>query len=100
MTANRFTLSSIAFGVSFGITLGLSQGNFLGAIGSGSLTFLSSQIGYAIANRQPTDSDDEQLGWRIEEVRGQIEQRLGQMKMSAFRDEIRARAKTDYKFTP
>ena len=36
----------------------------------------------------------------IEEVRGQIEQRLGQMKMSAFRDEIRARAKTDYKFTP
>jgi peptidyl-prolyl cis-trans isomerase C len=35
----------------------------------------------------------------IEEVRGQIEQRLGQMKMSAFRDEIRARAKTDYKFT-
>ena len=36
----------------------------------------------------------------IEEVRAQIEQRLGQMKMSAFRDEIRARAKTDYKFTP
>ncbi len=35
----------------------------------------------------------------IEEVRGQIEQRLGQLKMSTFRDEIRARAKTDYKFT-
>jgi len=35
----------------------------------------------------------------LEEVRAQIEQRLGQMKMSAFRDEIRARAKTDYKFT-
>ena len=72
MTGNRFTLSSIAFGVSFGITLGLSQGNFLGAIGSGSLTFLSSQIGYIIASRQPTDSDDEELGWRIEEVRGHI----------------------------
>jgi uncharacterized coiled-coil DUF342 family protein len=72
MTGNRFTLSSIAFGVSFGITLGLSQGNFLGAIGSGSLAFLSSQIGCIIASRQPTDSDDEELGWRIEEVRGHI----------------------------
>jgi uncharacterized coiled-coil DUF342 family protein len=72
MTGNRFTLSSIAFGVSFGITLGLSQGNFLGAIGSGSLAFVSSQIGCIIASRQPTDSDDEALGWRIEEVRGHI----------------------------
>lgn len=72
MPGNRFTLSSIAFGVSFGITLGLSQGNFLGAIGSGSLTFLSSQIGCIIASRQPTNSDDEELGWRIEEVRGHI----------------------------
>ncbi len=72
MTGNRFTLSSIAFGVSFGITLGLSQGSLLGAIGSGSLTFLSSQIGCIIASRQPTDSDDEELGWRIEEIRGHI----------------------------
>ncbi len=73
MTGNRFTLSSIAFGVSFGITLGLSRGDFLGAIGSGSLTFLSSQIGCIIASRQPIDSDDgEQLEWRIEEVRGHI----------------------------
>ena len=85
MTANRFTLSSIAFGVSFGITLGLSQGNFLGAIGSGSLTFLSSQIGYVIANRQPTDSDDEQLGWRIEEVRGHIRS-LQSRRAAAYED--------------
>ena len=34
----------------------------------------------------------------IEEVRGQIEQRLTQTKMTAFRDELRAKAKTDYKF--
>ena len=34
----------------------------------------------------------------LEEVRPQIEQRLGQMKMAKFRDEVRARAKTDYKF--
>ena len=33
------------------------------------------------------------------EVRGQIEQRLGQVKLTAFRDEVRAKAKTDYKFT-
>ncbi len=85
MTANRFTLSSIAFGVSFGITLGLSQGNFLGAIGSGSLTFLSSQIGCIIANRQPTDSDDEQLSWRIEEVRGHIRS-LQSRRAAAYED--------------
>jgi peptidyl-prolyl cis-trans isomerase C len=35
----------------------------------------------------------------IEEVRGQIEQRLVQTKMTTFRDEIRAKAKTDYKFS-
>jgi uncharacterized coiled-coil DUF342 family protein len=86
MTGNRFTLSSIAFGVSFGITLGLSQGNFLGAIGSGSLTFLSSQIGCIIAKRQPTDSDDdEQLGWRIEEVRGHIRS-LQSRRAAAYED--------------
>ncbi len=35
----------------------------------------------------------------IEEVRPQIEQRLGQVKLAKFRDEIRAKAKTDYKFS-
>ncbi len=85
MTGNRFTLSSIAFGVSFGITFGLSQGNFWGAIGSGSLTFLSSQIGYVVASRQPTDSDDEQLGWRIEEVRGHIRS-LQSRRAAAYED--------------
>ena len=34
----------------------------------------------------------------IEEVKPQIEQRLGQMKMAKFRDEIRGKSKTDYKF--
>ena len=34
----------------------------------------------------------------LEEVKPQIEQRLGQMKMAKFRDEIRGKAKTDYKF--
>jgi peptidyl-prolyl cis-trans isomerase C len=34
----------------------------------------------------------------IEEVKPQIEQRLGQLKMAKFRDEIRGKSKTDYKF--
>jgi len=32
-------------------------------------------------------------------VKAQIKQRLEQQKMTAFRDEIRAKAKTDYKFS-
>ena len=34
----------------------------------------------------------------LEEVKPQIQQRLGQQKLAAFRDEVRAKAKTDYKF--
>jgi peptidyl-prolyl cis-trans isomerase C len=34
----------------------------------------------------------------LEEVKPQIQQRLGQQKLATFRDEIRAKAKTDYKF--
>jgi peptidyl-prolyl cis-trans isomerase C len=35
----------------------------------------------------------------LEEVKPQIQQRLGQQKLAAFRDEVRAKAKTDYKFS-
>jgi peptidyl-prolyl cis-trans isomerase C len=35
----------------------------------------------------------------IDEVKPQIQQRLGQQKLAQFRDELRAKAKTDYKFT-
>jgi peptidyl-prolyl cis-trans isomerase C len=35
----------------------------------------------------------------LAEVKGQIQQRLGQMKLAQFRDELRAKAKTDYKFS-
>lgn len=34
----------------------------------------------------------------LEEVKGQIQQRLGQQKMAEFRDAIKAKSKTDYKF--
>lgn len=58
---------------------------------------------------QPVKS---QFGWHIlkledvreaqaptlEEVKPQIEQRLRQLKIAAFRDELKAKAKTDYKF--
>ena len=59
-------------------------------------TPVKSQFGFHIIKLE--DTRDAKFP-PIEEVRGQIEQRLVQMKMSAFRDEIRARAKTDYKFT-
>jgi peptidyl-prolyl cis-trans isomerase C len=35
----------------------------------------------------------------LEEVKGQIQQRLSQQRMAQFRDEIRGKAKTDYKFS-
>jgi peptidyl-prolyl cis-trans isomerase C len=35
----------------------------------------------------------------LEEVKPQIKQRLEQQKLAAFRDEVRAKAKTDYKFS-
>ena len=35
----------------------------------------------------------------IEEVKPQIQQRLGQIKMAKFRDDIKAKAKSDYKFS-
>src|SRR5207245_8978843 len=34
-----------------------------------------------------------------EEVKPQIEQRLAQMKLAKFRDELKSKAKTDFKFT-
>jgi len=35
----------------------------------------------------------------LDEVKPQIQQRLSQLKMAQFRDEVRAKAKTDYKFS-
>ena len=34
----------------------------------------------------------------FDDVKGQLKQRLEQVKMQAFQDELRAKAKTDYKF--
>jgi len=56
---------------------------------------VKSQFGYHIIR---LDDTREAQFPPLEEVKGQIQQRLGQQKMAAFRDEIRAKAKTDYKF--
>ncbi len=86
MTGNRFVLSSVAFGVSFGVTLGLSRGDFMQAIGHGSLTFISSQIGCLVAQRQPEEEDDNEQGlWRVEELRGHI-RALQQRRAKAYDD--------------
>ncbi len=59
-------------------------------------TPVKSQFGYHIIKLD--DTRDAQFP-PLEEVKGQIQQRLAQQKVAAFRDEIRAKAKTDYKFT-
>ena len=70
MTGNRFALSSIACGVSFGITLGLSHGDFGQSFTNGALTFFASQIGAVVASRQLTEEDEGQ--WRSEELQGHV----------------------------
>ena len=59
-------------------------------------TPVKSQFGFHIIKLE--DTRDAKFP-PIEEVKPQIEQRLGQQKMAKFRDEIRGKAKTDYKFS-
>ena len=57
---------------------------------------VKSQFGYHIIKLE--DTRDAQVP-SIEEVKPQILQALGQQKLAKFRDEIRAKSKTDYKFS-
>lgn len=59
-------------------------------------TPVKSQFGYHIIRLE--DTREAQFP-PLEEVKGQIQQRLAQQKQVAFRDELRAKAKTDFKFT-
>jgi peptidyl-prolyl cis-trans isomerase C len=59
-------------------------------------TPVKSQFGYHIIKLE--DTRDAQFP-ALADVKGQIQQRLAQQKAAAFRDEIRAKAKTDYKFS-
>ncbi len=58
-------------------------------------TPVKSQFGYHIIMLE--DTREAQFP-PLADVKSQIQQRLGQQKMAKFRDEIRAKAKTDYKF--
>ena len=57
---------------------------------------VKSQFGYHIIKLD--DTRQAQIP-PLEEVKPQIKQRIEQQKLAAFRDEVRAKAKTDYKFT-
>jgi len=57
---------------------------------------VKSQFGWHIIKLE--DSREAQFP-PFEEVKPQIQQRLQQQKLAAFRDEMKSRAKTDYKFT-
>jgi peptidyl-prolyl cis-trans isomerase C len=59
-------------------------------------TPVKSQFGYHIIK---LDDTREAKFPPLEEVKAQIQQRLGQQKLAQFRDDIRAKAKTDYKFS-
>jgi peptidyl-prolyl cis-trans isomerase C len=57
---------------------------------------VKSQFGYHIIKLE--DTREAQFP-PLADIKAQIEQRLGQAKLGQFRDEIRAKAKTDYKFS-
>ena len=59
-------------------------------------TPVKTQFGYHIIKLE--DTREAQFP-PLDEVKPQIQQRLAQQKAAAFRDELRAKAKTDYKFT-
>ena len=58
-------------------------------------TPVKTQFGYHIIKLEDTR---EAKFPEMAEIKGQIEQRLSQQKLATFRDEIRAKAKSDYKF--
>ena len=57
---------------------------------------VQSQFGFHIIKLE--DTRDAKFP-AYEEVKPQIEQRLAQMKLAKFRDELKSKAKTDFKFT-
>ena len=57
---------------------------------------VKTQFGYHIIKLE--DTREAQFP-KFEDVKGQLRQRMEQQKLAAYRDEVRAKAKTDYKFT-
>ena len=56
---------------------------------------VKTQFGYHIIKLE--DTREAQFP-KFEDVKGQLKQRMEQQKLAAYRDEVRAKAKTDYKF--
>jgi peptidyl-prolyl cis-trans isomerase C len=59
-------------------------------------TPVKTQFGYHIIKLE--DTREAQFP-PFDDVKGQLKQRMEQQKLAAYRDEVRAKAKTDYKFT-
>jgi peptidyl-prolyl cis-trans isomerase C len=59
-------------------------------------TPVKTQFGYHIIKLE--DTREAQFP-KLDDVKGQLKQRMEQQKLAAYRDEIRAKAKTDYKFS-
>ena len=57
---------------------------------------VKSQFGYHIIRLE--DTREAQFP-PLAEIKPQIEQRIAQVKLTKFRDDVRAKAKTDYKFS-
>lgn len=57
---------------------------------------VKTQFGYHIIKLE--DTREAQFP-KFEDVKGQLKQRMEQQKLAAYRDEVRAKAKTDYKFS-
>ena len=57
---------------------------------------MKSQFGYHIIKLE--DTREAQFP-PLDDVKAQLQQRMVQQKLAEFRDEIRAKAKTDYKFS-
>ena len=57
---------------------------------------VKTQFGYHIIKLE--DTREAQFP-KLDDVKGQLKQRMEQQKLATYRDEIRAKAKTDYKFT-
>ncbi|MEB3293043.1 MAG: tellurite resistance TerB C-terminal domain-containing protein [Synechococcales bacterium] len=83
-------LSSIAFGISFGVSLVFGKGDFGKALGFGGLTFFASQVGAVVAEQTREGS----LRGRTDELRYQIRS-LQRKRAAAYEDLLQTATERD-----